>query len=140
MQEEPMTELLDRVLEAHGGAGRWHQLTQLRVEASVGGSSWPSDGVLAQTVATLDTTAQRVSYDPFGAPGRRSRFTPERVEILDPDGNVIAGRDDPRRSFDGYTHLTPWDQLQKAYFASYALWNYLNAPFLLTWEGIEVSE
>src|ERR1700754_2629747 len=135
-----MTELLDLALTAHGGLDRWRKLTQLRVECSVGGTTWPSDGVLAQTVATLDTRCQDVTFDPFGAPGHRSRYTPDRVEIIDADGTVLKGRDDPRRLFEGYAKASSWGGLHKAYFAGYALWNYLNLPFLLAQNGFRGEE
>ena len=61
-----MSDLLDLVLQAHGGADRWQEVNQLRVELSVGGSSWPSDGVLADLVAVVDTHAQRVTWERFG--------------------------------------------------------------------------
>jgi hypothetical protein len=33
-----------------------------------------------------------------------------------------------------------WDSLDAVYFAGYAWWNYLNAPYLLTREGVRVRE
>ena len=135
-----MSDLLNLVLKAHGGADRWRQVTRLRAELSVGGSSWPRDGVLANTVATVDTHAQRVSWDPFGKPGQRARYTPERVEILDADGGVLAERLDPRGAFAGFTHETPWDLLHQAYFSGYAFWNYITTPFLLARDGVEAVE
>ena len=134
-----MSELLDLALAAHGGLDRWHKLTQLRVDCSVGGTTWPSDGVLAQTVATLDTRSQDVTYNPFGQPGHRSRYTPDRVEITEIDGTVLAASDDPRRLFEG-NKASPWGGLHKAYFAGYALWNYLGLPFLLAGHGFRVEE
>ena len=35
---------------------------------------------------------------------------------------------------------TPWDQLHRLYFTSYAMWNYLTTPFLLTQPGFECRE
>ncbi len=35
---------------------------------------------------------------------------------------------------------SPWDQLHRLYFTSYAVWNYLNTPFLFTLPGFEVRE
>ena len=135
-----MAELLDLVLRAHGGIDRWQEVNRLRAEVSVGGSSWPSDGVLANTVATVDTRAQRVDWAPFGQPDQRARYTPERVEILAADGSVLAKRDDPRGSFAGFTPETPWDRLHKAYFSGYAFWNYVNTPFLLARDGVQAVE
>jgi hypothetical protein len=135
-----MTELLDLALAAHGGLDQWRKLTRLRVDCSVGGTTWPSGGVLAQTVATLDTRSQDVTYDPFGQPGHRSRYTPDRVEITDTDGTVLAEHDDPRRLFDGHEKAGSWGGLHKTYFAGYALWNYLSLPFLLAEDGFRVEE
>ncbi|WP_093867759.1 hypothetical protein [Streptomyces sp. KS_5] len=89
-----MTEFLPLALVAHGGLKQWLAFTQLRVDCSVGGTSWPSDGVLARTVATMDTRSQNGTYDPFGQAGHRSRFTPDWVEIAD-DGGVLAEHEDP---------------------------------------------
>jgi hypothetical protein len=83
-----MTELLDLALAAHGGLERWRGLSRLRVECRVGGTSWPSDGVLARTVATVHTRSQDVTYEPFGAPGHRARYTPDRIEITGTGGTV----------------------------------------------------
>ncbi|MFJ7217399.1 hypothetical protein [Amycolatopsis sp. NPDC098790] len=135
-----MPDLLDHVLHAHGGADRWQEVHRLRAELSVGGSSWPSDGVLADTAAIVDTRAQRVTWERFGKPGHSARYSPQRVEVLDVDGRTLAERDDPRGAFAGFTHQTPWDELHKAYFSGYAFWNYVNTPFLLAQEGVETTE
>lgn len=135
-----MTELLDLALDAHGGLARWRELARLRVACAVGGVTWPSDGVLAQTVAEVDTRSQRVSYDPIGGPGHRSVYTPGRVEILGADGAEVEERDRPRDAFEGHEKAGSWDRLHKAYFASYALWNYLSLPFLLARDGFRVEE
>src|SRR5437899_1521702 len=52
---------------------------------------------------------------------RRSRAAPR------------AHRLHPRASFAGFDTTTRWDAVQVAYFISYALWNYLTEPFLLTY-------
>lgn len=135
-----MTDLLDLALVAHGGLDRWRELARLRVDCSVGGHSWPSDGVLAATTATVDTRDQRVIFDPIGESGHRSLYTRDHVEITDADGAVLDASDEPRRMFDGHAKSSSWTRLHKAYFASYALWNYLSLPFLLTRPGFQVEE
>lgn len=135
-----MTALLDLALAAHGGLNRWQDLTQLRVECSVGGTTWPSDGVLAHTVATVDTQIQRTCYEPFGEPGHRWLYIPGHVEIADDDGTVLAAHDDPRGLFEGHEKAGSWGPLHKAYFAGYALWNYVSLPFLLAQNGFRVDE
>ena len=80
------------------------------------------------------------SVAPFGDPDWQTKFTPERVAILRGDGTVVAERRDPRASFAGHEMTTPWDPLHRAYFNGYALWTYLTTPFLLTMDGVQVTE
>ncbi len=35
---------------------------------------------------------------------------------------------------------TPWGPLHRAYFNGYAMWLYLNSPFLLAMDGVETGE
>lgn len=53
---------------------------------------------------------------------------------------IVEERNQPRAAFMGHTRETKWDQLHRLYFASYALWNYLAAPFLLAEPGVETTE
>jgi hypothetical protein len=66
---------------------------------------------------------------------------PERVAIQTADGEVLEQRTDPRSTYPMPFELTTrWDALQVAYFASYAVWNYLTSPFLLTYPGVQAQE
>ncbi|WP_198383870.1 hypothetical protein [Roseomonas sp. KE2513] len=53
------------------------------------------------------------------------------MALEDADGTVLEELPEPRRSFAGQSLGTPWTELQLAYFASCAMWTYLNMPFLL---------
>ena len=55
-------------------------------------------------------------------------------------GRIVAERTSPRASFAGHELTTPWDPLQRAYFNGYALWTYLNSPFLFALPGVTVTE
>lgn len=46
----------------------------------------------------------------------------------------------PRAAFQGHTVETAWDDLHLAYFSSYAIWNYLNTPFLFQLPGVGTEE
>lgn len=136
-----MIELLDRILAAHGGLDRWRNTTQVRFTGSAGGIlPWPRTDFLATTGATVDTRTQRTVIEPFGARDRRGLFTPDHVEIQDTDGTVLAERDRPRRAFDGHPHGERWTEVQAAYFGGYSFWTYLNTPFLLARDDIQVEE
>ncbi|WP_405593275.1 hypothetical protein [Streptomyces sp. NBC_01092] len=65
-------------------------------------------------------TEERVSHYPFGAPGPRSAFTPQRVAIETTEGEVLEELDRPRDSFADHTLGTPWTTLQLGCFAGTA--------------------
>lgn len=46
----------------------------------------------------------------------------------------------PRTSFPPYTNQVAWDAIQVAYFTSCATWNYLTAPFVFSYPGVEAHE
>ncbi|HUB42007.1 MAG TPA: hypothetical protein VMA72_24430 [Streptosporangiaceae bacterium] len=136
-----MTDLLDRIYQAHGGLERWRQLTQLRFTGSGGGKlPFPRADFMTRTGAVLETRSERALIEPFGAPDRSGLFTPDQVEVLDAEGTVLAERDEPRRAFASYPPDRLWDELDTAYFVGYAFWTYLTMPFLLAWDGVRAEE
>jgi len=138
-----MTDLLETAIAAHGGLERWNQLESVTARLHQGGVLWPlkgQAGVLDDVVVTASLHAERVSHRPFGAPDRRSRFTPERVAIETDDGTVLEALDQPRASFAGHTQETPWSMLQLAYFAGNAMWTYLTQPFTFAMPGFQTRE
>lgn len=44
---------------------------------------------------------------PFGAPDKRTVYSPGRIAIETTSGHVVAERADPRVSFDGHGETTP---------------------------------
>jgi hypothetical protein len=138
-----MGDLLETVLEAHGGLERWNQLDSVSARLTQGGVLWAvkgQAGVLDDVVVTASLHDERVSHRPFGAPDRRSAFTPERVAIETDDGSVLDVLREPRASFAGHVTETPWSTLQLAYFAGTAMWTYLTQPFTFAMPGFQTSE
>ncbi len=85
----------------------------------------------------------RATMDPFPEAGRRGVFDRGRVRIESRAGEALESRDDPRAAFSGASGLRRnlrWDPLDSAYFAGYAMWNYLTTPLLLTVDGVRVRE
>ena len=83
---------------------------------------------------------ERSSVLPYGPPGQRTMFTPERIAIEKLHGTLVAERHAPRDSFAGHQMSTPWDPLHCAYCNGEALWTYLTTPFLLAMDGVRVEE
>lgn len=138
-----MTDLLTELIEAHGGQNRWDHLHTVSARLLQGGAIWTikgQEGVLADVRVTADLHAERVSHEPFGAPGLRTAFTPRRIAIVDPDDTVVEVLDDPRPSFAGHTLETPWSRLQLGYFVGCAMWTYLTQPFSFALPGFKTEE
>jgi hypothetical protein len=138
--------LLEEVLEAHGGLERWSTTKRITARERVGGllprTRMPGNR-FAECKVTVDVEARRVSFDPFPSPGRIGVFEPGEVRIETVDGEVLESRSDPRRAFSGLSGLRRnlrWDALDAVYFGGYANYNYLTAPFLLTLDGVEVDD
>ena len=138
-----MSELRDLVIDAHGGIERWSKVKTIDGDISITGTMWARKGwpdTLKAVHVTADTRSQWISYRPFISDGMCSVCTPDRTLIETLDGKPIKDRKNPRAAFDGHTVETPWDDLNLAYFSGYAMWNYLNAPFIFALPGFKTEE
>jgi hypothetical protein len=141
--EFTMNDLLTEAVRAHGGLERWQELTTIRATIVSGGDLFTIKGVPqdpAPREMTVSLHQEYASIQPFGAPGQRTSFTPDRIAIEKLDGRVVSERHDPRTAFAGHELTTPWGPLDRAYFNGYALWTYLTTPFLLTMPGFAIEE
>jgi hypothetical protein len=141
-----VTALLDEVLEAHGGPERWREAQTVSARVRSGGlmlrTRVPGNR-FADYQLTVDLHRPRATLDPFPRPGERAVYEDGGVRIETADGELLESRLDPRPAFFGASGLRRnlrWDALDAAYFAGYAMWNYLATPSLLTRSEIEVSE
>jgi hypothetical protein len=138
-----MSELLDLTINGHGGLERWNKVKTIDGDMSITGSLWARKGwpdALRDVRVTVETKSQMTSYRPFTDPNRRSVCRPDLTVIETLDGQIIKDRRDPRLAFQGHTVETRWDDLNLAYFSGYAMWNYLNAPFIFTLPGVKTEE
>jgi hypothetical protein len=138
-----MSELLDLAMKAHGGLERWRQVQSLDVRVSTTGGLFRLKGYpdgMPNVNLKIDARRPAVTVTPYARPDGRGFFTPDRVWIEDGAGRVVAERNHPRASFAGHVVETPWDQLHRLYFTSYAMWNYLTTPFLFAQPGFECKE
>jgi hypothetical protein len=138
-----MNDLLTFVLEAHGGLERWKELSEISADLDVGGVLWGlkgQQGFVGASHLTASLHHQWASHSPFLKPADRTSFKAECVAIETLDGHVVEVRENTRSSFAGHTLETPWDRIQLAYFAGYAMWTYLTSPFSLVTEDFESEE
>jgi hypothetical protein len=137
-----MNDLLEFAVEAHGGLGRWNQLSFVKADVSITGAIWAVKGqpdVLKDVQLEAKLHEQELMMHLSGK-NRRNIFTAQRVVIETESGDLMGSRNDPRASFQGHNQETPWDDLHLAYFANYALWTYLTIPFLYTYSGFVCEE
>lgn len=138
-----MIPLLANAIEAHGGLDRWNAHERLSAVIAKGGDFCALKGVeQEQSLRNLriDLHRQRASLDPFGKPGQRCEFSPERVAVVAASLRILAERKSPRASFERHDMRTHWDPLHRAYFNGYALWTAMTMPFLLSMGSFELRE
>jgi hypothetical protein len=138
-----MSELLDLVLQAHGGLDRWRKFNKVSATIVAGGGLLPLKGIEVDPKpleVTVTTHEESAVIFPFGQSDWRMIFAPERVVIETTTGDVVQERSNPRASFAGHTMNSSWDLLDRAYFNGYARWTYLTTPFLMAIPGFEVTE
>lgn len=136
-------QLSQSIIDAHGGLSQWQKFERLSARLHQGGALWAlkgHEGRLTDTTVTVGLKREWASHAPFGAPEKLSHFEPGKVELLTTSGEVLQRLESPRASFDGHQFDTPWTEPQLAYFAGYAMWTYLNLPFVLARPGVETEQ
>ena len=135
--------LAELAIEAHGGLDRWRRFKTVSARLLNGGALWPlkhQGGVLDDVRVRVDLCEEWASHWPFTAPNLRTSFKPDRVAIETTEGQTVEELLQPRESFKGHAVDTPWTRLQLAYFVGYAMWTYLNTPFLFALDGVKTEE
>ena len=138
-----MNSLIQLALNAHGGLERWRRFEHVSAHLRNGGVLWAlknQQGVIDDVNVRVALRREWASHSPFVEPNWQTSFEPHRVAIETTDGRVIEERLTPRGSFVDHAHDTPWDRLHLAYFAGYAMWTYLNTPFVLATDGVATEE
>jgi hypothetical protein len=138
-----MSNLRELVIDAHGGIARWNEAKTIEGDMSITGGLWARKGwpdALKNVHVIARAREQWISYHPFTGDGLRSSCTPGHTIIETLDGKPVKSRQNPRAAFDGHTVETPWDDLHLAYFSGYAMWNYLNTPFVFALPGFSTQE
>ena len=94
-----MIPLLANAIEAHGGLRRWNAHKRLTATIVTGGDLWALKGLDQDQdprTMRIDLHREWASVEPFGKPGQRTEFSPERIAIVTADGRIVAERKNPR--------------------------------------------
>ena len=136
------TQLLEAVIDAHGGRERWRQVDTIEAKLSSGGLAFTlhlQPWALRRLRIAVRPHAREVILGDYVRPGWRGIWTPDEVRVVDAGGDTVAQRSQPRRFFARPDRQVRWDKLGMLYFAGYALWNYLGFPFILEQPGVSLS-
>ncbi|WP_157745859.1 hypothetical protein [Micromonospora purpureochromogenes] len=114
-----MRDLVNAIIEAHGGLDRYQQFSSATAHFRSGGALWAikgHEGIFNPAAVRVDLRREHASHYPFKAPDLHTSFTAQRVAVESDTGEVKAERLNPRASFAGHVLETPWDDLDVAYF------------------------
>jgi hypothetical protein len=137
------SELLQKVLQAHGGIQHWSRFATMEATIVTGGQLFGMKGTPQDpTPRRMKVATQRewASVAPYGADDQHTDFTANRIAIEKSDGTVVKERLHPSEHAEGKPIDAPWDALDRAYFNGYALWTYLTTPFHFSMPGFGVKE
>jgi hypothetical protein len=134
---------LQKAIEAQGGLDRFDGTSEVVWKLRSGGTAFllrRGTRRLPPFEVRFSTRTPHAVVTPYPEPGKRGVFAGDRVSIESESGERVAERHDPRAAFRNVRRKLWWDELDLLYFAGYALWNYVTAPFLFTRPGFELEE
>jgi len=133
MASSDVREIVEKVIEAHGGASRWRKLEAIEAIISVRGFLFKAKRrpVVNRVRVRASTREPKFTFYDYPRTGRNSEFIGnEEVRITDTDHQVLVSRLQPRSAIRQLRRQLYWDALDFTYFGGYATWNYLVTPFL----------
>jgi hypothetical protein len=126
-------DLLDDIIEAHGGRTLWNSIKSMESVISARGLLFTVKRrpVLDHLRVTAHAHEPHFVFQDYPSPGSTGELIGNReVRITGPEGRVVWKRLNPRQAFKGLRRIVYWDALDFVYFGGYALWNYFTIPFL----------
>jgi hypothetical protein len=134
-----MNQTLQKAVDAYGGKEMWTKAKSLEAEFSASGLAFilKQRPQFRRAKITMDISRPFSRITPIG---RNVDITGvldgSDVHLENASGEVIRERKNARQYFPGGRRILYWDDLDMAYFANYAMWNYLTLPALLLREDI----
>jgi hypothetical protein len=136
--------LVELALEAAGGRDLFRHAREISVSLHGSGTAIRSKRfgwIPGEIEVTCSTQEQRTVIVPLRKEGQRGVFTGSEVRIESiENGSIRKARQEPRKKLSGGRRLFWWDDLDFLYFAGYAMWGYLLAPYSFLSKGVETRE
>jgi hypothetical protein len=137
------SETAEKAIAAYGGVEFWSRASFIEAELSARGLAFTLKRrpFFDHATIRMDIGRPFSRLTPIGSrPGIAGVLDAHDVRLENADGKVIERRADARSFFPYGRRLFSWDDLDMAYFANYATWNYLTLPRLLMDERIAWTE
>lgn len=129
-----LTATAKKAIEAYGGVDLWQRYKFIEADVSVKGLAFTLKRrpFFDHTKIKMEIGRPFSTITPIGKDKNISGVLEENdVRLLDANGNTISKRKNARDFFPFGRRLFYWDDLDMAYFANYAFWNYFTLPNLL---------
>ena len=142
-----MNQTLKKAIEAYGGQETWTKAKSIKAEFSAKGLAFvfKQRPQIKKADITMDVSRPFSRITPIGKNRDISGILDgPNVHLENAGGEVVRERKSARNYFPGGRRFFYWDDLDMAYFANYAMWNYLTLPALLMrkdiiWNEIEAG-
>lgn len=134
---------VQRAIDAYGGLDLWKNHKFIEAEVSVKGLAFilKRRPFFERAIIKMEIARPFSILTPIGKNKSISGVLDgNEVRLENTQGMIIAERKNPRSLFPYGRRLFYWDDLDMAYFANYAFWNYFTLPNLLTNNSIERTE
>jgi hypothetical protein len=135
--------LLEDALQASGGLHLWRQAQRFTAHVSIGGplcTQKCSSAQLKELLVEGSTRDQVLEIIGFMAADRRALYRPDWVALEGSDGRRLKERKGTPWEFHALLASPTWDELLLAHYCGYFIWNYMNAPFVLSDPDFEIEE
>ncbi len=138
-----LSQTAQRAIDAYGGSDLWKSHKFIEAEVSVKGLAFTLKRrpFFEHAKIKMEIARPFSVLTPIGKDKLISGVLDGKdVRIENTDGKIICERKNARDFFPYGRRLFYWDDLDMAYFANYAFWNYFTLPNLLTNHLIEWTE
>ena len=143
MADTDAAKIVEKVFQAHGGAGRWKNLAAVEAVISVRGFLFKAKRrpVLDRVRVRASTREPNFTFYDYLQPGHTGELRgDEEVRITGLKNEVLSSRRRPRSAIQGLRRQLYWDALDFIYFGGYATWNYLVTPFIFLRGGFQFEK
>jgi hypothetical protein len=132
-----------KAIEAYGGVELWRSAKFIEAEVSVKGLAFTLKRrpFFEHAKLRMEIDKPYSILTPIGKKkGISGILDGQDVRLENAQNEIVVGRKNARQYFPFGRRLLWWDDLDMAYFANYAFWNYFTLPRLLMNKEIEWTE